>query len=239
MAAAAARRLGAPLPVRALATLLALGFSALPLWVLFHSLTVRTIEAIRQSPVMIELLPLPDPVPPPPPVTEPARRPANHVSAAPAPASPPPAAPDATIVTTPAPPPAAPGPVEGSGTAGSGIGTGSGGKGGGSGDGGALAGPLLIPASWAVVPGNPELMPFDPPRAMRERVNGQVLLRCNVLASRKLANCRVAGERPRGYGFGQAALGASRSFLMNPPTRDGVADEKLWVEIPVAFNHRR
>jgi protein TonB len=240
MAAAAARRFGAPLPVRALATLLALGFSALPLWILFHSLTVRTIEAIRQSPVMIELLPLPEPVPPPPPVIEPARRPANHASAAPAPASAPPIAPDATIVTTPAPPPAAPGPAEGTAAAGSGIGSGSGGKGGGSGDGGALAaGPVHTPASWAVVPGDAELLPFDPPRAMRDRVNGQVLLRCNVLGTRKLANCRVAGERPRGYGFGQAALGASRGFLMNPPTRDGIPDEKAWVEIPVAFNHRR
>jgi TonB family protein len=239
MAAVADRRLGAPLSVRALATLLALGLSVLPLWLLFRSLSVVTIEATRQAPVMIDLIPLPAPTPPPPEPVPPARRLAQRLSAAPAPASAPPAAPDPTIVTTPAPPPAAPGPDDGAGTAGTGIGSGSGGKGGGSGDGGAPAGPVFTPASWAVVPGTPEIMPFDPPRAMRERVNGQVLLRCNVLRTRKLTNCRVVEERPRGYGFGRAALGASRVFLMNPPTRDGVPEEKAWVEIPVAFNHRR
>jgi periplasmic protein TonB len=237
MAAAAARKTGAPLPVRALATLLALAFSALPLLILLYGLSVKAVEAIRQAPVVVELLPLPEPEPPPPPVpAEP--RPEKRLPAPSTPpsASPPPAsAPDVTTVDAPAPAPASPGVADGQGGSGAGTGDGAG-RGGG---GGARPGPVLTEASWVVVAGDAEITPYDPPRAFRERVNGNVLLRCNILRTRRVANCRVAGERPRGYGFGKAAIAAAQNFLLNPPTRDGIPDETAWVEIPVAFNHRR
>jgi periplasmic protein TonB len=240
MAAAAARRTGAPLPIRALAILLATVLSALPLLVLLYGLSVTTIEAIRSAPTVVELLPLPEPQPPPLPVpaeTRPEKR--TPALAAPASASPPPAsAPDATIVAAPAPPPAPPRVAQGAGGSGAGSGNGDGIGGSGS-DGGARPGPVLTPADWAVVPGDAEIMPFDPPRAFREQVNGDVLLKCNVLRSGRPTNCRVASERPRGYGFGKAAIAATRNFQLIPPTRDGEPDERAWVEIPVAFNHRR
>lgn len=240
MAAAMVRRTGAPLPVRAFATLLAAVLSALPLVMLIYGLSVTTIEAIRRAPTVVELLPLPEPEPPPPPLpseSRPEKR--TAAPAAPESASPPPAsAPDVTIVANPAPPPAPPGAANGAGGSGASSGSGDGSGGSGTG-GGARPGPVITPASWAVVPGDAEIMPFDPPRAFREQVNGEVLLKCNVLRSGRPTNCRVAGERPRGYGFGSAAIAATRNFRLNPPTRDGEPDERAWVEIPVAFNHRR
>ncbi|MES2443635.1 MAG: TonB family protein [Pseudomonadota bacterium] len=249
MNAVAARRSGVPSPsIRLAALVLAALASGIPLLMLLLGLSIRTIEAIRSAPVLVELIPLPTPVPepPPPPPQTSAPRVRPHpaaAAAAPAPlAAPPPATPvDSTPnpVAPPAPPPA---PASGSGTsAGAGAGNGTGGSGtGGNGDGGTgTGGGALLPPSWVTVPGYRELAPHNPAMARNERVNGSVLLACHGTATRRLTGCRVVQEAPRGYGFGKAGIAAARSFRINPPMRDGRVDEAAWVGIPISFNNHR
>jgi len=239
---AVARPSGRPTnPVRALALLLAALASAIPLLMLLYGLSGRAIEAMRQMPIMVQLLPEPQPTPE---IEQPhpsRARPAEH-AAAPAPAPPQRATPvdqSQPILLQPVPMPL-PAPVSASGP---GVtpaaGTGGNGPGGnGSGPIGGTA-PVETGASWVTKPGTPELQPFNPPRARIENVSGQILLTCRVLRSRVLADCRVAAERPRGYGFGNAALQAARTFRFNPPTINGEPDEARRIEIPIAFNNRR
>lgn len=246
MSAAAARRSGAPsLSVRALALALAALICAGAIALLALGFSLRAIEAFRQSPMLVDLIPAPVPPPPPEPLRPQPRAPLHDMRAAPEPAprapGPPPTVADATIVPSAAPAPA-PAPVAADGSGVAGVGTGAGG-GNGAGAGGSGSGgrglPVFRPASWAVVPGTPELEPFNPPLARQRSVNGTVLLSCHVLRSRRLADCRVVRERPRGYGFGQAGLNASRTFLVDPPMRGEAVLENEWVEIPIAFNNRR
>lgn len=242
MNAVSARRSGVPTnPVRALSLVLAALASAIPLLMLLYGLSVRTIEAMRQMPILVQLLPEPQPTPE---IEQPhpsrARR-AEH-AAAPAPAAPQRASPvdqSQPILPQPVPMPLrAPISASGQGVAPA-AGTGGNGSGGsGSGPIGGTA-PLEAGASWVTKPGTADLLPFNPPRARIENVNGQILLTCRVLRSRVLADCRVAAERPRGYGFGNAALQAARTFRFNPPTINGQPDEARRIEIPVAFNNRR
>lgn len=44
-----------------------------------------------------------------------------------------------------------------------------------------------------------------PRRALRERVSGEVSLKCAV-EGRRLTGCEVVAENPKGYGFGDTAL---------------------------------
>jgi protein TonB len=237
MSGVSARRSGKPTnPVRALALVLAALASAIPLLMLLYGLSVRTIEAMRQMPILVQLIPEPQPAPepPPPPPSHSAPRlrpertaaaPAPAPAAAPLPASPVYRAPDP--VAAPAPVSA---PVSGSGTsAGSGTASGDGGTGSGaSGAGGTRSGGgVLQSPSWVVVPGYRELAPHNPGIA------------CHVTAAKRTMGCRVVSEAPPGYGFGGAALAAARSFRINPPMRDGRIDEAAWVGIPVSFNNRR
>ncbi|MBO9714461.1 energy transducer TonB [Sphingomonas sp.] len=246
---AGVRRAVAPsLRLRALALVLALAATLLPFAVLLHGLSVKAIEAMREQRTLIDWIPLPPPAPPPPPPErpQPVHRATHPHPGAPAPAAaaPPPVRPDAPVqapIAT-APPASPPAPSEGSGVAGDGAGkgagTGVGGRGAGGIGGTGNGGPALTQASWVSEPGTPELAPYNPARAARDRVNGQILLACRVLRTGSVTNCRVEREAPKGYGFGRAALQASAIFRFHPPTRDGVALEG-WIEIPVAFNNRR
>lgn len=241
MQAATARHPGAPTPsIRALALALAALVSAGALLVLALGLSMRTIEAVRHAPTLVDLIPLAEPDPPPPEPQPPAPRHAQR-SLPQAPAPLPAAAPATPADTTPAPaatPAPSPSFGDGSGVAGTGAGTGGGD---GAGRGGGAPPPAIAtrPANWVVEPGTAELLPFNPPRADRERVNGNVVLSCRVLRTRRLADCRVVAERPRNYGFGRAGLRAAATFEVNPPMRGGVALENERVEIPIAFNNRR
>ncbi|MCW3846616.1 energy transducer TonB [Sphingomonas sp. LB-2] len=243
MNAVAARKSGAPsFSIRASSLVLAALATGVPLFLLILGLSIQTLQAIRERALSVELIPVPPP--PPPEQTRPERaRPAEH-AAAPAPEPPRPATligPSAPIVPQPLPPPPA------ADTAGTGAGTtpgaGTGGSGtGGTGDGAGgapVSGPVLAGASWINRPSPAELQPFNPQQAQVEQVSGQVVLACRVLRNRTLADCRIRSERPRGYGFGAAALQASRTFRFNPPTIDGEPDEARRIEIPVDFNNRR
>src|SRR4051812_41061787 len=99
MSGVTVRRSGAPTnPVRAVSLVLAALASAIPLLMLLYGLSVRTFEAMRQMPILVQLIPEAEPTPPPPPppsLPSAARvRPERAAPAsAPAPAAPPPASP--------------------------------------------------------------------------------------------------------------------------------------------------
>lgn len=242
----AARKSRAPsAPVRASSLVLAALATGIPLFLLILGLSIKTYQAIHEARTEVELIPLP---PPPPPEPEPRHpspaRPAER-AAAPAPAAPRPA----TVIDTSTPivplplPALSAADISGTGTATApGTGTGGNGPGGnGSGPSGGTAPspPVRTGASWVFKPGTDEMRPYNPPRARIENVNGRVLLRCRVLRSGHVADCKIAGEGPRGYGFGAAALQVSRLFVLKPPTLNGEPDEARRVEIPVEFNNRR
>ncbi len=239
MGVAAVRRSGAPsLRVRALSSLLAAALTLVPLALLVLSLSMRVVEALRSSqPQLVDFIPLPVPVPPPPPPA--AQRPyPAHANNSPAPSAasrPAPApAPIAQVPVNPLPAPVAASAFDGPGAGSNGPANGMGGSGAGNGT------PRMVrtPADWIVKPSNMELARFDPPKARREHVSGAVLLSCRVLRTQRVTDCQVIEERPRNYGFGKAALGASAVFQMSPPTRNGEVDELSRIEIPVAFNER-
>jgi TonB family protein len=250
MSAVSARRSRAPTnPVRAFSLLLAALASAVLLVMLLYGLSGRAIEAMRQMPLLVQLLPEPQPtpaVPPPPPppsrAMEKVRPERAAAVAAPAPvAAPPPASVvDRTPVAEAIPAPAS-APVASTGSSvGSGSASGSGGSGtGGNGAGGFGTGGGLLPPSWVVVPGYRELAPHNPGIARNEKINGTVLLACHGTARKRLTGCRVVYESPKGYGFGEAGLASARSFRINPPMRDGRIDEAAWIGIPVSFNNKR
>jgi protein TonB len=242
MNAVAANRPGATFSIRALALVLAALVTAIPLFLLLLGLSIKTAQAIRESRLSVDLIEIPPP--PPPELPRPAQAHPAERAAAPAAAQARPASlVDQSRTPLEAPPAPAAADASAAGT-GEGLGTGLGGDGpGGNGD-GAIGGtvarvPVRGEASWIYKPDNAALMPFSPQRAGVEGVNGQVLLTCRVLRNRRVADCRVASERPRGYGFGRAAVEASRTFRLNPPTLDGEPDEARRVAIPVSFNNRR
>jgi protein TonB len=233
MGVAAARRSGAPsLPVRALSSLLAAVLTLVPLTLLLMALSTRVAEALRSQSQLVDFIPLPVPPPPEVPPPQPAR-----ASSRPAPASLPAPAPIPLpqVPVNPVPAPAAASPLDGF-AAGSGTGPANGTGGGDIGAGAPRA--ARTPAGWVVMPTNQELARFDPPKARREHVSGAAVLSCRVLRIRRVTDCRVIEEKPRNYGFGKAALGASAIFQMNPPTQNGDVDEQARIEIPVAFNER-
>lgn len=237
---AVARKSGAPSgPIRAFSLVLAALATGVPLFLLLLGLSIKTVEAIRESRMSVDLIEIPPP--PPPEVPQPApARPATR-SAAPAPADARIATPvDQTPTQLPAPPAPATAEMSGTGT-GTTPGAGLGGNGPGGNGSGPIGGtaPVRKGASWIFKPDTPDLLPFNPQRARMDSVNGQVLLTCRVLRSTRVTDCRVTSERPRFYGFGQAALQAASLFRLNPPTIDGEPDEKRRVEIPVSFNNRR
>lgn len=80
---------------------------------------------------------------------------------------------------------------------------------------------------WIQLPTNQELAWFYPPQALIEAHSGLTAIKgaagvaCTVTAQGGLADCAVKQEKPRGYGFGAAALKVTRYFHMQPVDQDG------------------
>jgi protein TonB len=54
-------------------------------------------------------------------------------------------------------------------------------------------------------------------------------MRCSVTAQGRLTGCTIIAEDPKGYGFGDAALGAAGQFKLRPQTSDGTpVDGGTW-----------
>ena len=103
----------------------------------------------------------------------------------------------------------------GMGQGGTGAGTGAGD---GDGDGpGSGAPPLILRGASQA-----EILPFVPPAARAARRSGRGSVSCVIRADTRLEDCRIVGETPPGFGFGEAALTiAPRYFRFRPPTGAG------------------
>jgi len=73
-----------------------------------------------------------------------------------------------------------------------------------------------------------------PARALSDGVDGVAVIDCIASAKGALSGCKIAGERPAGYGFGAAALDLAPDYQLKPRLLDGdpISAE---VRFPVPF----
>lgn len=81
--------------------------------------------------------------------------------------------------------------------------------------------PVITNPRWERLPSADQLMRAYPDRALRAEVGGLARLNCLVQPNGRVADCRLTGETPDGYGFGRAAQGLTRHFQISPRTVDG------------------
>ena len=81
---------------------------------------------------------------------------------------------------------------------------------------------LIGRPSWARIPR--DLDRFYPRGALRQSVEGHVVLDCLVATTGALA-CAIVSEAPVGWGFGVAALHIASEYRMLPAMRDGIRVE--------------
>ncbi|MBI3438683.1 MAG: energy transducer TonB [Proteobacteria bacterium] len=89
---------------------------------------------------------------------------------------------------------------------------------------------------WTAQPTPQMLSQLYPRRARLEVMDGTATLDCTMLASLS-ADCRVVSERPLGYGFGEAALQASRALRVAPARTDGTPSAGVHSQVRVNFQH--
>jgi protein TonB len=89
---------------------------------------------------------------------------------------------------------------------------------------------VITPAIWASEP-----IYYSPERAAQLKESGSATIRCELLSNRHVRNCRVVNESPKGYGFGRAALAASRDFVINPPKFNGQVIQSSHMDITLNF----
>ena len=109
----------------------------------------------------------------------------------------------------------------GTGLGGIGTGTGSG-VGSGKGGGGEAAAPKrLVRLSWAPSMRFERLHRYYPDAAMSERIAGVARLDCEIIRRDRVRDCRLLGEAPANYGFGEAALQAEGVYRLQLRERNG------------------
>ena len=89
---------------------------------------------------------------------------------------------------------------------------------------------------WVAKPTGDDLARYFPDRAQKEEVPGKATITCVVTAQGLLEHCKVLKEAPKGYGFGEAALGMASVFRMSPKRVDGQVVEGGRVTIPLVFS---
>jgi protein TonB len=94
---------------------------------------------------------------------------------------------------------------------------------------------LIVDPKWLSRPSAEEMSRYYPGRAIDLGLTGQATLFCSVVASGKLADCRVIDETPAGAKFGDAALKLANFFRMSPRTVDGKPVDGGLTRISIAF----
>jgi TonB family protein len=88
---------------------------------------------------------------------------------------------------------------------------------------------------WVAKPNANDLGSAYPRHAMLNQITGQAKITCVVTAAGALEGCRVVGEAPPGFGFGEAAVAMSPRFRMRPMTVDGKPVGGAKITIPINF----
>ena len=94
---------------------------------------------------------------------------------------------------------------------------------------------LIADPRWLSQPTAAEMARFYPQSDVDRGVTGQVQLMCGVVASGRLADCKVLSETPASARFGEAALKLSAFFRMTPKTVDGTPVDGGITRISIAF----
>lgn len=95
--------------------------------------------------------------------------------------------------------------------------------------------PIIRNPSWVKRPDAGDFARFYPDRAMRMERQGEAEITCDVLASGRLTGCRITGETPKNFGFGEAALKLSRFLQIAPKTIDGRPVDGGVLIVPISF----
>lgn len=96
-------------------------------------------------------------------------------------------------------------------------------------------GRTLTLADWIRRPTSADWAAYYPATAWSFRGTAQVTLSCKVTRSNRVQYCRVVGEKPRGFGLGQAAVAMSAKFRVRPVQVNGQARYDLRVRIPLVL----
>jgi protein TonB len=82
---------------------------------------------------------------------------------------------------------------------------------------------LMLLMGQATTPEAPATPVPDVEAVAGQAREGTVELECTVQPDGRVSDCIVLSERPRGMGFGEAALSAARRARLSPRSVDGVA----------------
>jgi protein TonB len=74
-----------------------------------------------------------------------------------------------------------------------------------------------------------------PSGASHRHVDGYVVVACAIRTDTRTRRCEVMTERPKGEGFGAAALRMTDLFRMHPIRIDGQVSESIRVLVPIHF----
>ncbi|HEU4427282.1 MAG TPA: energy transducer TonB, partial [Myxococcota bacterium] len=80
--------------------------------------------------------------------------------------------------------------------------------------------------------------PDYPPRAQSRGVEGWVLIQFTITAAGTVRDAKVIDASPKGY-FEEAALKAISRWRYNPKVQEGVAVERVGVQVKLSFNMER
>lgn len=207
----------------------------------------------RDTPTIVELLPLAEPpqpvqptkvraAPKPAPST-PRSSPVRVDTPPPAPVLAQPAMPRIDYTPAPSALPAPPPTVAGgavvgdSGTGAQGINGGGPGNGGpGTGGDGGGGRDTAIKAEWARETTWEEIYAFHPAGARQAKISGFAELRCLATLKRRLKACQVANESPKGWQFGRAALSLAPQLRVLPRKENGVEVDNSKVYFKIRFD---
>lgn len=100
------------------------------------------------------------------------------------------------------------------------------------------------PPNWIRKPTEDQMIRALPGDIAADQVPGSAVLACFVTPTNRVRDCKVASETEvsRGfegiYGFGEAAMRLSRTFLIKPPMRAGRPRYDIRVRIPLVWRTR-
>lgn len=113
----------------------------------------------------------------------------------------------------------------GDGIAGDGLGGAGSGKGGGN----------KLKATWAPSMNFARLDSYFPQQARGTGITGHALLKCMALRRDRVRDCSLLGEKPKGYGFGKAALRSEHILRLQVHNQVGRRVYNEWVIFEAVF----